>query len=35
LTIGVSRFFCDATAARLYEDASADGTWALSAVWRF
>ncbi len=35
LTVGISRFFCDGTAARLYEDASADGTWAVSAVWRF
>jgi len=35
LTVGVSRFFCDSTAARLYEDASADGTWAVSAIWRF
>jgi uncharacterized protein (TIGR02001 family) len=34
-TFGVSRFFVDATAARLYEDASANGTWAVAAVWRF
>ena len=35
LTVGINRFFCDGTAARLYEDASADGTWAVSAVLRF
>jgi uncharacterized protein (TIGR02001 family) len=35
LTIAVSTFFCDSTAARLYEDASANHAWAASAVWRF
>jgi len=35
LTLGVSRFFCDTTASKLYEDASANGTWAFSAAWRF
>jgi uncharacterized protein (TIGR02001 family) len=35
LTLGVSRFFADATAAALYEDASADGTWVVTAAWRF
>jgi uncharacterized protein (TIGR02001 family) len=35
LTVDVSRFFADATAATLYEDASANGTWAIAAVWRF
>lgn len=35
LTVGISRFFCDNTAARLYEDASANRTWAASAVLRF
>jgi uncharacterized protein (TIGR02001 family) len=35
LTLDLRRFFCDATAARLYEDASANGVWAFSAVVRF
>ncbi|MGA2396999.1 MAG: TorF family putative porin [Steroidobacteraceae bacterium] len=35
LTLGVSRFFADTTAATLYEDASANGNWAVSATWRF
>lgn len=35
LSVGVSRFFCDHTAALLYEDASANGAWAVSAVLRF
>lgn len=35
LTLDLRRFFCDATAARLYEDASAGGSWAFSAVLRF
>jgi hypothetical protein len=35
LTVEISRFFCDSTAARLYEDASANRTWAASAVLRF
>jgi hypothetical protein len=29
------RFFCDATVRRLFEDASADGRWAVTAVVRF
>jgi uncharacterized protein (TIGR02001 family) len=35
LTVSVSRFFAGTTAATLYEDASADGTWTVSATWRF
>jgi uncharacterized protein (TIGR02001 family) len=35
LTLDLSRFVCDMTAKRLYEDASANGTWALSALLRF
>ncbi len=35
LSLDLSRFFCDATAARLYEDASANGTWVVSAVMHF
>jgi uncharacterized protein (TIGR02001 family) len=35
LTLSVSRFFADKTAATLYEDASANGTWAVAAAWRF
>jgi uncharacterized protein (TIGR02001 family) len=35
LTLGVSRFFADATAATLYEDASANGKWVVTAAWRF
>ena len=35
LTLDLNRFFCDATAARLYEDASANGTWVISAVMHF
>ena len=35
LTLDLSRFFCDATVASLYEDASANGIWALTAVLRF
>ncbi len=34
-TLNVSRFFADATVATLYEDASANGTWAIAAAWRF
>jgi hypothetical protein len=29
------RFFSDATVRRLFEDASADGRWAATAVFRF
>ncbi len=35
LTVEVRRFFCDYTAERLYEDASANRAWAVSAVLRF
>jgi uncharacterized protein (TIGR02001 family) len=35
LTLGISRFFCDNTAERLYEGASASRAWAVSAVLRF
>lgn len=35
LSLGVSRFFADKTAATLYEGASANGAWAVSAAWRF
>jgi len=35
LTLNVSRFYSDPTAARLYEDASANGTWAVTGVLRF
>jgi uncharacterized protein (TIGR02001 family) len=35
LALGVSRFFADANATTLYEDASANGTWAVVAAWRF
>jgi uncharacterized protein (TIGR02001 family) len=35
LSLDLNRFFCDATAARLYEDASANGVWAVSAVMHF
>jgi uncharacterized protein (TIGR02001 family) len=35
LSIDLARFVSDRTVARLYEDASANGTWALSAVYRF
>ena len=35
LTVAISKIFCDSTAARLYEDASADHVWTASAVWRF
>lgn len=35
LTLDLRRFFCDSTAARLYEDASANGRWVFSAVLRF
>lgn len=35
LTLDLRRFFCDAAASRLYEDASANGEWTLSAVLRF
>jgi uncharacterized protein (TIGR02001 family) len=35
LTLDLRRFVCDATAARLYENASANGVWAFSAMVRF
>ena len=35
LTVNVSRFYGDPTVARLYEDASANGTWAVTGVLRF
>jgi uncharacterized protein (TIGR02001 family) len=35
LSVTVNRFFSDSTAARLYEDASANRTWVVSGVWRF
>lgn len=35
LEIDVMRFFSDATVRRLFEDASADGRWAATAVLRF
>ena len=31
----LTRFFSDRTARRLFEDATADGRWVASAVWRF
>jgi uncharacterized protein (TIGR02001 family) len=35
LELDVARFFSDATVRRLFGDASADGRWVASAVWRF
>jgi uncharacterized protein (TIGR02001 family) len=35
LTLNVTHFFADATAAALYENASADHKWVFSATWRF
>ena len=35
LSLGVSRFFADASAATLYDESSANGAWAFSATWRF
>jgi uncharacterized protein (TIGR02001 family) len=35
VTFDLSRFFTDATVNRLFEGASADGTWVLSAVYTF
>lgn len=35
LSLDLRRFFCSATAQRLYEDANANGVWAFSAVLRF
>jgi uncharacterized protein (TIGR02001 family) len=35
VTFDLSRFFADSTVNRLFEGASANGTWVLSAVWRF
>jgi uncharacterized protein (TIGR02001 family) len=35
LTLDVERFFCNAVAGRLYEDASANGTWVLTAALHF
>ena len=35
LRVDLARFTSDHTVHRLYEDASADGQWVLSAAWRF
>lgn len=35
LELDVARFFSDHTVRRLFEDASADGRWVASIVWRF
>jgi uncharacterized protein (TIGR02001 family) len=35
VTFDLSRFFADSTVSRLFEGASADGTWVLSAIYRF
>ncbi|MGA2563462.1 MAG: TorF family putative porin [Steroidobacteraceae bacterium] len=35
LSLDLSRFFADSTATRLYDGASANGTWVLSALLRF
>jgi uncharacterized protein (TIGR02001 family) len=35
LALSAGRFFADAAAATLYENASANGAWAFSATWRF
>jgi uncharacterized protein (TIGR02001 family) len=35
LTVELSRFFVDGTVTRLYQDASANGAWVISAVMRF
>jgi uncharacterized protein (TIGR02001 family) len=35
LSVDLSRFFCDSTVERLYEDASANGIWVVSAVMHF
>jgi uncharacterized protein (TIGR02001 family) len=35
VTFDVTRFFADSTVSRLYDGASANGTWVLSAVYRF
>ncbi len=35
LTLDVRRFYCDSTAAKLYQDASANGTWAVTGILRF
>ena len=35
LRVDLTHFVCDGTVRRLYEDASADGRWVLSAAWRF
>jgi uncharacterized protein (TIGR02001 family) len=35
VSFDLSRFFADATVSRLFEGASADGTWVLSAAYRF
>jgi uncharacterized protein (TIGR02001 family) len=35
LEVDLMRFFSDATVRRLFEDASADGRWAATAVFRF
>ena len=35
LRVDLTRFVSEDTVARLYEDATADGRWVLSAAWRF
>jgi|SRR5271166_355643 len=35
VTLDLMRFFADSTVSRLYENASANGTWVFSAVYRF
>jgi uncharacterized protein (TIGR02001 family) len=35
VTFDVTRFFADSTVSRLFDGASANGTWVLSAVYRF
>jgi uncharacterized protein (TIGR02001 family) len=35
VTFELTRFYADSTVQRLYEDASANGNWVLSAVYRF
>lgn len=35
LTVDLTRYFADPAVSRLYEEASADGAWVFSAVYRF
>jgi hypothetical protein len=35
ISLDLSRFVADSTATRLYDGASANGTWVLSALVRF